>query len=1301
MISGILWGGLDGRSQGPPPATYPESRILLEQPPDFLEYPCNIVTRGAVMHGYIPRMFRNEIDRGKFGGCPKGGVLSMRTYMLSWIALIVVAAGPLWGGESKQAGLAAPKPPPDGKEFFLFDAKVKGPSTINNISRAGETNGLKAVGNYVSIGGADEYRICYRGQKGKAKTLLKITKDQVQEMQSPDALYEGVKCIISYDHNDYGKIRATLAFSDKTIVVNVLTLEKGVQEYEIKKGYRRSMLPPDWKKLRSIRFDATASRNRHSFEWGLRRVSMLPAKKKPIIRTLRIESVRKVQEIYPLSGTATIDGRLKDSGWKKASHLSDFHRHGSGRELGKNGPFSCHIAYDQENLYIATAADFPKAPLANIETQGGAVWQDEALEVFFSAENDNKKKIQFVTNAKGVMFNMVREYDLTAAAVVNLRNKDLKHRKAMHFQDNTWSTEIAFPLSTLKVNLDRCRFMGFQIAQNYHNQAMPQLRTLSWTKTVKFPNPAMFGMLVFNKKPFGSGTLTIDRITNTPRDDKRAELSIYASSENFKTHSYRIELTLISSDGSLVESKTITTLSPERARHHFIIPGVKNRNGLYALYISVANENQDIRVTAVTFNNTVDMGDRFGRPLLSPEPKKVLWKPGAFLARKHEALTLPRNASKRTRRTAAIFIEKYYGYTGRRLKVRESTQPERESGILFRLSPKSSIGGHTTTLKREGYALHVEPERVTITGFDEPGLFYGGVTFFQLIRHRMKIRQNHPVSCVEIVDWPDLEHRFLTFNHPWHFANRTFAEVRSIDYLIDWVDRFMVDQKMNLFYCDLSAMVRYRRRSEFSGKERIYSLDDLRKLGDFCHDHFVDTCPAWAIGGHSDWWLSMYHPELKEKGQGRQVDVTHPDHDPIVYDCFRDVLEAMRPKYMTPKGDEWWHGQKPGEKMEPTLLNGQTRDMAFLQWHTKLNTWLNKQGIQMLLFEDMLNPYHNGKRHDVYKIIDRFPKNIIMTLWAGGDPDRNINYFLDKGFDVWCAPTSWWTCGESTKTKVNGYGKAMYSFGNNQYLYEKKGSTITHYVYAPCASANYSWNILSDKGDTAKERVESGRLPAIRNMLAVRPNPYASETFVVFDLRKQMNRNLNMWLIAQKPKEYAEKQLAVQLPRGDMEFGNIPMHIPQGDNDCIVISKGDRPQPLSIPAGNYSSLVFLHSAYIDLSYAKTVKAIRWREWIYGYPCGAYLVEYEDGKVVSLPLRDGMNIHWIDGNSFMRSTNENRYVHILKDVHGNDLFLYQWEWINPYPQKKIAKVSIAHDDVFDLSLLLTAISGRKVQQPAQP
>lgn len=100
--------------------------------------------------------------------------------------------------------------------------------------------------------------------------------------------------------------------------------------------------------------------------------------------------------------------------------------------------------------------------------------------------------------------------------------------------------------------------------------------------------------------------------------------------------------------------------------------------------------------------------------------------------------------------------------------------------------------------------------------------------------------------------------------------------------------------------------------------------------------------------------------------------------------------------------------------------------------------------------------------------------------------------------------------------------------------------------------------------------------------------------------------------------------------------------------------------------------------------------------MYGYPFGDYLVHYSDGTKEKLPIRLKRNIDWMDVNPLFRATVENRYVLPIKLSNGNYNFLYQWEWVNPHPEKEIVKVSYQDDKNFDFNLLLFAVSGRNVR-----
>ena len=692
--------------------------------------------------------------------------------------------------------------------------------------------------------------------------------------------------------------------------------------------------------------------------------------------------------------------------------------------------------------------------------------------------------------------------------------------------------------------------------------------------------------------------------------------------------------------------------------------------------------------TRQTALRTVTFGDR----VFCPEPRRIEWTKGDLSARKLACIHMPSSASARTRRTAAIFRDSFLRHTGRKLAMEffDGAIPDR--GVVLRTSDAIVRDGATVGLRPEGYHLVVERERVVVTGADEPGLYYGGVTFFQLMKNSMRITDTRTVPGVDILDWPDLSNRLCRLEHPSHFKHGTLKENRGIDYLIEWTERFVAGNKLNVFFIDLSANTIYERRPECNGNQRSYSLADLKRFGKFCRDRFIDLCPAWQVGGHANWWLTYgYHPELVESGWSHaQADVTHPDHDKIVTDCMLDVIEALQPKYASPKSDEWWHHRAP-DKPLADLLHGKTRAQAFLDLHLKLNAWLKARGVTMMMYHDMLTPFHNGTRFDLYKIADKMPKDAVILHWSS--PVDIPKWFAKKGFTTWMNPTGIRLVPEELERYVTGYGKGMYSFGGSRKMPSELRGTSNMYAFHQ--GADHAWNLSRDPRVSWEDGVRSGRWVAVRNLFAVRPNPCADATIRPLDIRDRMNHSFARFLKEARPEEYAKHDQPAGWRSGTREIGFVPTHFPPDESrNCIVLQKND--PDVSIPiGGRYSSLIFLHTAH--LRSRDGIKPTTYRSWPYGFPCGDYVVCYEDGARTVLPLRFEHNIRRFDVPVENRATNDNRYVHTFKDANGGDIHVFQWEWVNPLPDRRIVSIEVRHDDELDVSLVLLAMSGRSIAE----
>jgi Glycosyl hydrolase family 20, domain 2/Carbohydrate family 9 binding domain-like len=1177
-------------------------------------------------------------------------------------------------------------------EIILFDANNPDLCHYREYHRKNKPGMTVATKIVTGKQNKKELNCVIDGKIGSHGTIIVLTNS---EALFKNYNIDGLKIYMNTESNEFHKVKCAIGFNDKTSTTANIMLNKNESVYIVKGGYRRAKFPPKWGKIANIRFYVQGKGEHLKLDFNLSKITMITKPKSNTknggeAKTLHIAKIRKTHEVIFTEKKINIDGKMDDDEWGDLTELKGFSYWENGKIAPDNkSPFKVKMCYDNKYLYVATESDFPTKPLARTTKHDGTVWNDEALEIFLSTENDNEKFIQFVINHKGVVFDARRMFDIVSDGVINnIRWQFKDYLKGFTYSSGTWISEFAFPLNELGFNIKKMNFMGFQICQDYRYRDDSRLQTLSWSKTKKFTDTYNFGTIFLNNKPFGSGVIDVAGIECVTLSDTQAAFTFNCVFDDFKPGRYKIKKTIVAPDFTITEKEEALTISStEKFSKNYKMTPVKDKSGKYTIYISVINKENNSKLYAGDFNNSVNIKSKFGKRLFSPIPKKLVWGKGTFMARKALDLFLDNKASAKTQRTAKVFTKDYYGYTGIQLKTEQTASLKGKKGVILKIADKAQFKGQSVKLQKEGYHLLVTKDSVQITAFDEPGLYYGTVTFFQLLKNGMKTEKGLPVPCIEILDWSDLDKRICAL-WPTHQINknRKFKDKITLDYLLSWVDRHVAGNKMNMFLFNLGAHVKYKRRPEFNDPSRPFSLDDLKKLKQFCDARFIEIIPAWNIGSHSIHWLLGQHPELREKGWIQQADVLHPEHDNIVYDCMLDVIEVLKPKYLSPFNDEWWHKHKKGETPDK-LLHGKDRGKVFIEWNLKLHKWLKKQGIQLVSYYDMFTPYHNGTRYDLYKETKKLPKDIIMMVWS---PNRRAEFFLDMGFEVWSVGNVFMPY-QNVKDRLGGVGVLRYSFGACEFAYYKKGPFERRRVLEQIRTADYAWNMKTDLAETVNDQIDSGRMETLSFNYAVDKNPHAGIKITPLILKEQYNNSFSKFIKSKTLAEYKDISNPVEIQQGVKDIGYIPMDLHSNSSkNCIVLEKNSL--PVTIPVNKtFSSLIFLHTAYMD----KKIKPRMDRGRPFGPPSGNYIVHYADGSEEKLIIRIGLNIKHFNTKSLFRFTNQNRFIYSLKDKNNKDLYLYQWEWINPHPLKKITAISFIHDNEIDLSVILFALSGREV------
>ena len=956
---------------------------------------------------------------------------------------------------------------------------------------------------------------------------------------------------------------------------------------------------------------------------------------KETYRKLELGVLRKTFEVLPGGGTLT------DFIWRPES-------------AGTESDVKLNIKIADGALQFRSEAAMPETPVANVKQRDGAVFWDDALEIFLSPQLDNRSYSQITINAANTIYDAEYSYDPVAAKWKHRKEVNYDFRSSARHENGILKIDADLPLAMLKFDPAKCPLLAFQAGLNRN---LPKAY-YSWKPFGEMNMvPRSYGMLYFNAQPFGSGEL---KFTAATLAESSRRLQLTAEGANFPEPAYDVEMIVTAPDFS-VERHPVKQI-PLNGKVSFEIPGIKDYNGVYSVILSVKNSRKSVRPFVVNFTNVKPVSYPYGQKKIYPYPKQLKWLSGYFKAGDCSTLDLAQGATARTRRTAELLQEKLNGF-GLHCRIAENTG----RGIILRIQPDG--------LQPEGYRLKVTPENVELAGADERGLYYATVTLLQLMNMEMKPCNDVPVPCVEIVDAPDLKNRMA----PLWFTDQIgmpIQEQASMDFFLDYIDRFVAGNKMNVLKLrGIETLIRYDDESlpnlaklNYNPKARFLTWADLERLAKFCNDRFIDLMICLPAGGH-DYWISKgtgYHEKGWDTG-----DVSHPDYEKIYFAIADKMIKHTGCRYFSPESDEWWHERNPREEQEDTI-RGKTRAQVFLDFHLKCHDFLKKRGVRMAMSEDMVNPAHNGSRFDTWKIIDSLPGDIIILIWA--DIGNALKYFGEKGFECWGYTTGWFTFNQPERKYMTGFGASLYGFGREWKLREPS-SFIFHSSWF--LGANYAWNFNNRSLDwSAASWKNSGELAAAEAVFAAAANPYGDEKFEPLDLSQFFNAS------------------APAFADGSTTVCNIPMSLGKSSGKNCVETGNDTPQTIPVRK-KCSSLVFLHTALPGGLY-KAGKGFLSRMWPRGYPVAEYTVVYSDGTKAVSPVRLNQEIYFENWQPQAGSTVFCRGMKIGYDADRQPHFAYQWELVNPHPDKEIAEVRISIPNQWDFTHRLLALSLRRVR-----
>ena len=207
-------------------------------------------------------------------------------------------------------------------------------------------------------------------------------------------------------------------------------------------------------------------------------------------------------------------------------------------------------------------------------------------------------------------------------------------------------------------------------------------------------------------------------------------------------------------------------------------------------------------------------------------------------------------------------------------------------GDSWNKTPGSIEFVRTKSYGQEGYAIHVESNRILVSATTKAGEFYAVQTLLQMLPPQVYRRVSGPdallirqwkVPCMEIVDEPRFPWRGSMFD-----VSRTFFDKAYILRHLDW----LAYHKINKFHWHLTddngwrmEIKKYPKLTQVgawrgpgealeaafnSGDERyggFYTQEDLKEIVAYAADRNIEIIPEFDLPGHSK-ALAVSYPEV-------------------------------------------------------------------------------------------------------------------------------------------------------------------------------------------------------------------------------------------------------------------------------------------------------------------------------------------------------------------------------------------------------------------------------------------------------
>ncbi|MGB8479740.1 MAG: beta-N-acetylhexosaminidase [Acidobacteriaceae bacterium] len=710
--------------------------------------------------------------------------------------------------------------------------------------------------------------------------------------------------------------------------------------------------------------------------------------------------------------------------------------------------------------------------------------------------------------------------------------------------------------------------------------------------------------------------------------------------------------------------------------------------------------------------------------LIFPRPQEISSSDSNFVLDNQVRIVVPPDPSEQDLLLARLLANEVSDRFGMHLKIERLTNLSAKRHVILlgsirnplvrQYCTETELTASAQSLRPEGYLLRTNNNIVLVAGVDDRGAFYGLQSLRQLLVSEDNMLQ---FLGVQIRDWPDKPFRGIYMYLPGR---------DNIAFFKRFVRDFMALHKYNTLILEMNACMRleshpelnygwvqFTRDANYSCRNyppnpfhdmdqnsshqdcadgRFLEKEEVADLARWVRQNHIDLVPALPSFTHS-YYLLTEHRHLAAVPQNKWPDIycpSNPESYSLLFEVYDEYIDVLRPNSVHIGHDELFLpvGVSP-ECNDKDIGELFGRDVK------KIHDYLALKGIKTQLWGDMLLQSVRG-----YGL----QRNVTSDRWTyyspGGLTPEQVERLIPKDCLIynWFWSDDWGKKGSAELNEAYldkmGFQQVFGNFQPSIKNYETRKKPATLVGGAPSAwfatneigfgkdlmstflgCSNILWTGQVIQGKALSARVQS-MLPVIRVRLSGATPPSQTETSIVpVDISRRFNMgaavpSLDVHLDAMATSTIHHNKIPFDLKRTDSmraiivgTEGREGTDLPKIVTDIAI---GEAP----------TSLIFLHASARPASNRESFRLI-WDQQDTADLLGWYEVAYEDGFVITIPIRYGVNIcewNWDEGGS-ADDYCYNADALAVGSTTKNRITFFAYEWVNPRLGKVIQEIRL--------------------------